>query len=186
MRIPQSLGAAKRALLPAVLLALAGGTAHAGVLRLVVPVRGMTCPLCTRGVEESIRSLGGIGSVSADLASGLVRVEAAEGKSLVLQQVRLQIERAGFRIGGEAEVVASVRFLIGSEGRITMRISGTSYAFQVLEGGDFRRLIHEHPGLKGDYVVDFRLHDHTGWKPAAASITGFEVLEPKPAPATGR
>ncbi len=186
MRISQRTGAAKGACLAAVLLALAPGTVRAGILRIVLPVRGMTCPLCTRGVEESIRSLGGIGSVGADLSSGLVRVEAEEGKSLVLQQMRLQVERAGFTIGGEAEIVASARFIIGPAGRITMRISGTSYAFQIIEGGEFRRMIHDHPGLKGDYLVDFRLHDHPGWKPAGASITGFEVLAPKAMPAAGR
>ncbi len=174
--------AQKALLVVALAAALLPAPAFAGVQSLSVTVRGMTCPLCTRGVEESIRTLDGVGSVTADLTSGLVRVEALEGKSLVIQQVKERILRAGFRIGAECELVASARFTIGSDRRITLRIPGTSYAFQVLEDGELLRLIRGRPGLKGDYMVGIRIHDHPNWKPAAASITRFDVLPPAATP----
>ena len=45
------------------------------ITALTVPVSGMTCVLCTRGVEESIKRIDGVFDVSAELASGLVRVQ---------------------------------------------------------------------------------------------------------------
>ncbi len=143
-------------------------TASAGVQRIVVPVRGMTCPLCTRGVEASVKNLDDVGGVTADLASGRVTIEAAEGKSLVLQQVRDRILRAGFRVGGEYEVLASARFIMAPAGRILLRVPGTAYSYQLLEDGEFLHLMKTHPGLKGDFVVGFRIHDHPNWKPPAA------------------
>ena len=43
------------------LLLAPAAAAEAGVRSIVVPVGGMTCPLCVRGVEESIRRLDGVG-----------------------------------------------------------------------------------------------------------------------------
>ena len=183
-RIPQKrlrLAARAAALWLALACALLPGRAHAGVQSLAMTVTGMTCPLCTRGVEESIRSLEGVGAVTADLGTGRVLVEAREGKSLAIQQVKERVVMAGFKIGSECEVVATARFALGPEGRITLRVPGTTYAYQVLEGGELRRLFRTHPGLRGEYVVGFRIHDHPNWKPAAASITSFDLI---PAPAS--
>jgi copper chaperone CopZ len=157
-------------------LLVAPGLARAGIQSATVTVHGMTCPLCTRGVEESIKALDEVGKVTADLSSGAVRVEAREGKSLVLPQIIERVARAGFRVFGEWELVATAKFTIGSERRITLRIPGTTYAYLVLEDGALRRLFQEYPGLKGDFVVGIRIHDHPSWKPPAASITSFEPL----------
>ena len=43
-----------------------------------------------------------------------------------------------------------------------------------------------HPGLKGDFVVGFRIHDHPNWKPPAASLTSFEMAPAPSAAAVGR
>lgn len=154
---------------------------RAGVTELVVPVRGMTCALCTRGVEESIKSLGNLTAV-ADLKTARVRVEAVPGKWLVVRDVRERILSAGFGIGGEAEATAIGRFVIGPDRRLTFRSSNGAYTFQVLEGEMLRRMFRKSPGLKGEYLVGLRLHEHPHWKPAAVSITAWE---PRPvAPAT--
>jgi len=179
----------QRGLFGALLVAWAGlwpVTAAAGVQRIVVPVRGMTCPLCTRGVEASVKNLEEVGTVTADLASGRVTVEAAAGKSLVLQQVRDRILRAGFRVGGEYEVLASARFVLAPAGRIMMRLPGTAYTYQLLEDGEFLHLMKTHPGLKGEYAVGFRVHDHPSWKPPGASILSFEVMPTPSAGVSGR
>lgn len=180
-RIPQK---AARAAALSIAMACAlwlPGSARAGVQSLAMTVTGMSCPLCTRGVEESIRTLDGVGAVAADLGSGQVRVEARQGKSLVIQLVKERILSAGFRIGSECQITATARFTFGPEGRIMLRIPGTLYAFQVLEGAELRRLVRSHPGLRGEYVVGLRIHDHPNWKPAAASITYFDA-EPEVPP----
>ena len=147
------------------------------VLSLVVPVQGMTCALCTRGVEESIKVLDSVQEVTAELSTGLVRVQAAEGKSLNIQNVRDRVAKAGFRVEGECDVEAIGRFNLGSEGLITFRVPGTPYSFQVLEGAEVKRLFKAQPTLRGEYLVRFRLHEHPRWKPAAISIVRAEPHE---------
>jgi len=144
------------------------------ITALTVPVSGMTCVLCTRGVEESIKRIDGVFDVSAELASGLVRVQAAEGRSLNIRDVKDRVQAAGFKVGGECEVEALGRFSIGQDGRITFRVPGTAYAYQVLEDGGLRRLFKSHAGLKGDYLLVFRLHEHPRWKPPAIAIVRAE------------
>jgi len=172
-------------LLPA-LTAAAPSSGHAGqgrsglppagaVTALVIPVTGMTCAMCTRGVETSIKGLDVVDGASADLSSGLVRVEAVGGRSLNIKDVKDRIQKAGFKVGGECEVEAVGRFGFGPDGLITFRVPGTAYAFQVLEGSELKRLFMLDPGLKGDIDLTFRLHEHARWKPAAISIVRGEV-----------
>jgi cytochrome c biogenesis protein CcmG/thiol:disulfide interchange protein DsbE len=169
------------ALCAAALLLPAG--ALAAVRGLVVPVSGMTCALCTRGVEESIKQAEGVGGVAADLATGRVRVDAAEGKSLNIREVKERVVRAGFKVAGECDVIAAGRFQIGIEGRINFRVADGPALYQVLEGNELRRMIRAYPGLKREFVVAFRLHDHPNWKPAAVSILSFEAVPPPARPA---
>ena len=82
--------------------------------------------------------------------------------------------KAGFRVGGECDVEATGRFSIGPEGRITFRIPGTVYSFQVLEGSELKRLFKNDAGLKGDFFLAFRLHEHPRWKPPAIAIVRGE------------
>lgn len=170
----------------ALLLPVFPGAAGARVLSLVVPVRGMTCALCTRGVEESVKSLGGM-SAAADLATARVRVEAGDGRSLVIRDVKERVLSAGFGIGGECEVTAAGRFQIGPDRQLTFRVHQSPYVFQVLEGNQLRRMFRLFPGLKGEFRLTFRLHEHPNWKPPAIAITAFEaVAAPPPPPRTGR
>lgn len=151
------------------------GLARAGgISALVVPVAGMTCALCTRGVEQSIQLLDSVQGASAELSTGLVRVEAAEGKSLNIREIKDRVQKAGFRVGGECEIEAIGRFTIDPEGRITFRIPGTVYAYQVLEGSEVKRLFRVRPGLAGEFFVVFRLHEHPRWKTPAISIVRSE------------
>jgi len=150
------------------------------VSTLVVPVQGMTCALCTRGVETSIKLLDVVEGASADLSTGLVRVQAMEGKSLNIKDVKDRVQKAGFKVGGECDVEAIGRFNLGPDGRIMFRIPGTAYAFQVLEGSEVKRLFRGDPKLRGEYFLAFRLHEHPRWKPPAISIVRGE---PRPAPA---
>jgi copper chaperone CopZ len=188
MRIPQI---AWRALASLAVLAACGGLPRprpafaqapgapglpraGGISALVVPVAGMTCALCTRGVEQSIQLLDSVQGASAELSTGMVRVESVEGKSLNIRDVKDRVQKAGFRVGGECEIEAIGRFTIDPEGRITFRIPGTIYAYQVLEGSDLKRLFRARPGLAGDFFVVFRLHEHPRWKSPAISIVRGE------------
>ena len=188
MRIPQI---ARRSVTSLALLAACGGlpaprpifaqapgapgaVRPGAVTALVLPVAGMTCALCTRGVEQSIKLLDEVDAASAELSTGLVRVQAVAGRSLNIRDVKDRVQKAGFKVGGECDVEAIGRFNIGPEGRITFRVPGTAYAFQVLEGSELKRLFRSRPGLKGEFFLVFRLHEHPRWKPAAISIVRGE------------
>src|SRR3989442_75424 len=188
MRIPQI---ARRSVTSLALLAACGGlpaprpifaqapgapgaVRPGAVTALVLPVAGMTCALCTRGVEQSIKLLDEVDAASAELSTGLVRVQAVEGRSLNIRDVKDRVQKAGFKVGGECDVEAIGRFNIGPDGRITFRVPGTAYAFQVLEGSELKRLFRSRPRLKGEVFLVFRLHEHPRWKPAAISIVRGE------------
>jgi len=169
----------------AILVSLAAltGAAEARVIGLTLPVGGMNCVLCARGIRESVKALEGIGDVTTDLAAARVSVAATEGHSLDILQVRERIIGAGFRIGGECDVRATGRFTLGDEGRLMFRVQGTPLAYQVLEGFKLKSLFRSHPDLKGNFLVDFRLHDHRGWKVPAITIAAWEALPAAEGPA---
>ncbi|HET8945391.1 MAG TPA: hypothetical protein VFQ07_00265 [Candidatus Polarisedimenticolia bacterium] len=160
---------------------LAPSGTRAEVKRLAFPVSGMHSPLATRGVEEAIRQLPGVARVSADLGTGRVEVEAENLKSLNLQEVRTRAARAGFPVSGDLDIQARGRFDTGVDGRITFKVSGTTYAWQVLESGTLLEIIRSHPGLRGEFVAGFRLFEKPAWKSPAISLTGWEAV---PAPIT--
>lgn len=165
LRIPQV------AVIAAITFLAGIGAPRAEVRRIVFPVQGMICPLCTRGVEEAIRPLPGVAGVTADLASGRVEVQAAPQASLDIKTIRDRAARAGFPVIGESDIEARGRFDIGPEGKITFRVTGTTYVWQVIESNGLLAMFRAYPAMKGDFVVEFRLHDHASSSRATISIT---------------
>ena len=150
--------------------------ASARVVAVTVPVKGMTCALCTRSVEESIRVLGRIAAVEADLSAAAVRVEAEDGAGLSIGRVRDRVKKAGFEVDGECEATALGAFTLGPERRITFTISGVGTVYQLLEGHQFMLLVKKHEDLSGEFRLSFRLHEHPYWNPPGISVTGFEKI----------
>lgn len=180
----RGLAAASGAAAALAAILLPASPAIAQVVSVRIPVKGMTCILCTRSLEESIREMDGIGSVHADLSEANVLVRGAEGTSLGIGRVRERVRRAGFEVDGECEAVAIGTFTVGARRRLTFRISGTSIVYQILEGHQFLQLMKRHGDLKGGFRLRFRLHDHPYWNPPGISITGFEAVQPGKASAS--
>lgn len=149
-----------------------------GILKLSFQVKGMVCMLCTRGVEEAIKRLPGVATVTADLATGRVDVVALERRSLDIQQVRDRAARAGFPVIGETDVEARGRFEVGAERRLTFKPAGGVYAWQVLESARLLALTRAYPSLRGDFTLGFRLHEKPPWKRPAIDITAFSSAAP--------
>jgi hypothetical protein len=158
--------------------------ARGEVKRLAFPVSGLHSPLATRGVEEAIGTLPGVAHVSADLSSGRVEVEAEDQKTLNIQDVRTRAARAGFPVSGDLDVAARGRFEIGAERRITFKVTGTTYAWQVLESGTLLDLFRACPTLRGDFLTGFRLHDGAGWTRPAITLTDWHSIPAQPLPST--
>ncbi|HII99988.1 MAG TPA: copper-translocating P-type ATPase [Candidatus Methanomethylophilaceae archaeon] len=71
--------------------------------RLRLTVKGMDCPSCVQGLEESVRSKEGIRSVSANLGTGVLQVEFDESV-LDQQMIESFVRSAGFEpVSAEGE-----------------------------------------------------------------------------------
>jgi copper chaperone len=143
-------------------------------------VEGMKCPLCSRGVENTVGRLPGVGSVQADLGTGSVKILARSGGSLDLAAIRAGISRWGFRVVPEPMVIRAVGTLNhGVRDRITFRVQGTNEEFDLLEGAELKRLLLALPASGTRRVaVTARVHSHPGNLPASLSILSYEVKTP--------
>jgi copper chaperone CopZ len=167
-------------LLLALLLSFVSSPAPAAVEEVDLLVAGMECPLCARGVEQSVGHLPGVGRVTADLATGSVKVQALEGRSVDRQRVRETISRWGFRVAPEPEVIRAVGTLShGPRERLTFQVQGTSEHFDLLEGDELRRLLLALPANGNPRIaLTARVHSHPQHFPESLSILSFEVKTP--------
>ena len=166
-------------LLLALFLTAGISRALATVDEVTLTVEGMTCPLCVRGVQESIRRLAGVGSVEAELKTGQVRIAAQPGGSLDLQRIRAQILRAGFEPVREPVIHATGTINLGPRGRLTFRVSGTSENYVLLEGFELRNLLGSLPAAGVARVALLgRIHRHPERLPPTLSVLSYEVRNP--------
>jgi len=162
-------------------LFLTGGIskALATVDEATLTVEGLTCPLCVRGIEESIRRLPGVSSVAAELKTGQVRIEAEPGRSLDLQKIRAQIVRAGFEPVREPVIHATGTINQSPRGRLTFRVLGTTEDYVLLEGYELRHLLASLPTTGGSRVTLLgRIHRHPEQLPPTLSVLSYEVKTP--------
>jgi hypothetical protein len=185
-RISEVVGGAGATALAVALLAVGPAAAAPspaiGIVKVTLTVGNLLSPLSTRGVEEAIKRLPGVGDVHADSSTGVVQVTAADKQSLDLGQIRERASRAGFPPQGEPDIEARGRFEIGSEGKIVFRPGGTGAGWQVLESARLLALFREQPRLLGEYLVDFRLHEKPPWNRPAINLTGGTRITPPGAP----
>ena len=143
-------------------------------------VEGMKCPLCVRGIRQSVTRLPGVGKVEADLATGKVRVLALGGRSLDLAGIRARIARWGFRVAPEPMVIRAVGTVNrGPRDRLTFRVQGTNEEFDLLEGDELRHLLLALPATGNPRVVlTARMHEHPAHLPPSLSVLRYEVKTP--------
>ena len=72
----------------------------------IFPVGGMTCASCVARVEEALRSVPGVISVSVNLASEKATVEYIEGTDIA--GLRRAVKEAGYELGPEVKALEDV------------------------------------------------------------------------------
>jgi Cu+-exporting ATPase len=72
----------------------------------IFPVGGMTCASCVARVEEALKSVPGVVSVSVNLASEKATVEYLEGTEIA--DLRRAVKDAGYELGREVETLEDV------------------------------------------------------------------------------
>ncbi|MFQ5551147.1 MAG: heavy-metal-associated domain-containing protein [Gemmatimonadales bacterium] len=70
---------------------LAGATVH-------LFVDGMVCPFCAYGLEKRLLELAAVDSLIVRVSDGLVQIREKEGQTLTEEDVRREVERAGFTL----------------------------------------------------------------------------------------
>jgi copper chaperone CopZ len=72
-----------------------------------VQVNGLTCSMCSRATETSLKSLGFIESITPDLNRNVFVLTFKKDQSVNLDQIRDKVEDAGFSIG---DLSATINF----------------------------------------------------------------------------
>ncbi len=70
---------------------LAGVTVH-------LLVDGMVCPFCAYGLEKRLLKLEAVDSLIVRISDGLVLIREKEGQQLTEEDVRKEVEKAGFTL----------------------------------------------------------------------------------------
>ena len=70
---------------------LAGVTVH-------LLVDGMVCPFCAYGLEKRLMKLAAVDSLIVRISDGLVQIREKDGQMLTEEDVRKEVEKAGFTL----------------------------------------------------------------------------------------
>lgn len=82
------------------LLMLLGGTAFAQqITKANLQVTGLTCSMCSKATETSLRSLDFIGTITPDLNKNLFVLTFVKGKTVNMDLIKKKVQDAGFSIG---------------------------------------------------------------------------------------
>jgi copper chaperone CopZ len=81
-----------------VMLLVASVTARAEFVSARVGVDGLTCSMCARGVEETLKQLEFIDSIHVDLNKLVATIVFKKGSNVEIEKIHEMIEDAGFSI----------------------------------------------------------------------------------------
>jgi copper chaperone CopZ len=80
------------------LVALSTGVANAQFTKAELQVSGLTCSMCSKATEKSLRTLGFIGDVKADLNRNVFVLTFKNNAPVNLDQISKKVQGAGFSV----------------------------------------------------------------------------------------
>jgi copper chaperone CopZ len=80
------------------LVALSIGVANAQFTKAELQVSGLTCSMCSKATEKSLRTLGFIGDVKADLNRNVFVLTFKNNAPVNLEQISKKVQGAGFSV----------------------------------------------------------------------------------------
>jgi copper chaperone CopZ len=78
------------------ILAFTATAAHAQFIKAELQVNGLTCSLCSKATEKSLRTLDFIGDIKVDLNRNIFLLTFKKEASVNLDQISKKVENAGF------------------------------------------------------------------------------------------
>lgn len=83
-----------------ILLCMAAGTTHAQTDQFTVYVEGLTCPICSGGLETKFKSVKGISLVKADFKTGIMTFAMPPRYKMQISEVKERVAKAGYAAKG--------------------------------------------------------------------------------------
>ncbi len=80
------------------LVALSTGVANAQFTKAELQVSGLTCSMCSKATEKSLRTLGFIGDIKADLNRNVFVLTFKNNVPVSLEQINKKVQSAGFSV----------------------------------------------------------------------------------------
>src|SRR5579872_5107522 len=99
----------------------------AGMKWIEIGVNGMTCSMCTRSVEMSVRTLNFVDSVAMSLESTEGKVYLKQGTPIDLKKIATAVTDAGFSVRFVRVAFAFDDIIVATDGSFTYQ--GQGYAW---------------------------------------------------------
>lgn len=109
-------------------LVLLAGTASAQQINTAeLQVTGLTCSMCSKATETSLRSLDFIGDIKPDLNKNLFVITFKKDKQANIDQIKKKVEAAGFSVGNLKTTFVFNKLSVDANGIATT--GGNTYKF---------------------------------------------------------
>ena len=59
-------------------------------------VDGLSCPICSYGLEKKLKTIDGIENIKIELTTGIVTFDMKEGKTITDEQMKKKVKEAGY------------------------------------------------------------------------------------------
>ena len=94
-------------------------------------VTGLTCSMCSKATETSLRTLNFIADITPDLNKNLFLITFKKGNKVDIASIKDKVEDAGFSVGGMSAIIDFSQTKIGENGQVV--VNGQNYQFTNLK-----------------------------------------------------
>src|ERR1700744_4396293 len=113
------------------LIVISTSAAHAQFTKAELQVSGLTCSMCSKATEKSLRTLNFIGDIKADLNRNVFVITFKKDVPVNLEQISKKVENAGFFVNN---LKATFNFENVKVSNKAFSYGGDTYRF--VSGGD--------------------------------------------------
>lgn len=109
------------------ILLISGHTFAQQISKAALQVNGLTCSMCSKATETSLRSLGFIETITPDLNNNVFLLTFKAGEQVNVDQIRDKVQDAGFSVGDLSATINFEQTTIDDKGMAVA--GGTAFQF---------------------------------------------------------
>ena len=121
-------------------------------------VTGLTCSMCSKATETSLRTLSFISDITPDLNNNLFVITFKKDSKVDIASIKEKVEDAGFSVGGMSATINFNQTKIGEDGQVA--VNGQTYQFTNVKSrvlnGDVKAILSD-KDLKSKSTPVYRL-----------------------------